>query len=341
MSDSRKKFLSLEKERIKNSNNYRNGQFQNFEKTEVMGYGSFFKILKAFANKPKDTRPVQRLPTSQIDFKSLDENKNAFIWFGHSSYFIQVNRIKILVDPVFSGHASPFPFMVKSFEGSDILTAAELPAIDYLLLTHDHYDHLDFTFVKNIGDKVTKIVCSLGVGKHLVQWGIDPAKITELDWWEQFANGGVSFTAVPARHFSGRGLRRMQSLWSAFVLQCDTHKFFLGGDSGYGTHFRKIAKEFNGFDFAFLEAGQYNELWSTIHMMPEETVQAALELGAKVLVPVHWGKFSLALHSWKDPIERVIKAAENKPLRVCTPKIGELVLMDETFPENNWWRSVV
>ncbi len=327
--------------RIKASPHYQNGSFQNLSKTNAMAEdASFFKTMREFLNKPKDVSPPAVLPSVKLNLKTIKGHAPTVVWFGHSSYLVKINGQTILVDPVFSGNAAPVSCMVRAFKGADVYGVDDLPEIDVLLITHDHYDHLDYKTVKKVAGRVKKVCCSLGVGSHLEHWGYDPAMINELDWWETFKNHGLSFTAVPGRHFSGRGIKRGQSLWSGFVLKSDRYSLFLGGDSGYDSHFKKIGGEFGPFDLAILESGQYNKAWPHIHMMPEQTVQASIDLGAKILLPVHWAKFSLAMHPWTDPIERVIKAAEQLNVELSTPMIGEPLILGEVIPRSSWWKQV-
>jgi L-ascorbate metabolism protein UlaG (beta-lactamase superfamily) len=327
--------------RIRSSANYKNGSFQNLSKTNAMAEdASFFKTLRDFLNKPKNVQPAGTLPSVSTNLKQLKQEQPVVIWFGHSSYFIRIDGVTILADPVFSGNAAPMSFMIKAFKGADVYGVDDLPAIDILLLTHDHYDHLDFKTMKLLKGKVKRVCCSLGVGSHLEHWGFDHKKITELDWWETFNYDHLSLTAAPGRHFSGRGLKRGQSLWSSFILKTKTHNLFLGGDSGYDTHFKTIGEKYGPFDLAILESGQYNASWPNIHMMPEETVRASLDLKAKLLLPVHWGKFSLAMHAWTEPIERVLKSAATLGVKVATPMIGEPLLLGGPVPTQHWWELV-
>lgn len=324
------------------SPNYRNGSFQNLSKTNAMAEdASFFKTLREFLNKPKNVMPPGILPSVATNLKQLGREEAVVIWFGHSSYLLSLCGTTILVDPVFSGNAAPVSFMVRAFKGADVYTADDFPEIDVLLLTHDHYDHLDYKTVLQLKGRVKHVCCSLGVGAHLQHWGFDAARITELDWWEGYEGQEISLTATPGRHFSGRGLKRGQTLWSSFVLQTKDHTLFLGGDSGYDAHFKAIGDKYGPFDLAILEAGQYNVSWPNIHMMPEETVQAALDLNAKALLPVHWGKFSLAMHAWDEPIGRIIKTAATLGLPVATPLIGEPLHIGTPVAENRWWEGVV
>ncbi|HYG14500.1 MAG TPA: MBL fold metallo-hydrolase [Bacteroidia bacterium] len=326
-------------ERIKSSPNFKNGVFQNLSHTPTMAEGTnFFKVLVDFINKPKDAVPAFSLPAVKTDLKIIASDKPVIVWFGHSSYFIRINNKNILVDPVLSGNAAPFSFMVKAFKGVDIYTVDDFPEIDYLILTHDHYDHLDYKTIIKLKNKVKTVCCSLGTGAHLEYWGYDGTLINEFDWWDTKTFGDTTFTAAPARHFSGRGLKRAQSLWVSFILKTGGYSLYLGGDSGYGTHFKEIGSKYGPFDIALLETGQYNTSWPYIHMMPEETVQAGIDLGAKVIMPVHWGKFSLALHGWTEPVERFIKKADELNVKYTTPMIGEPVILDESYPVKQWWK---
>jgi len=322
--------------RIINSPNYRNKIFQNLSPTEVMRKGaSYPKMIRAFLNKPKDTTPAQPVPSIKTDLKNLNDEEPVIVWFGHSSYLLKHKGTVILVDPVFSGHASPFSFSVKAFPGSDVYKAEDMPAIDVLILTHDHFDHLDYKTVMALQPKVKHIYTSLGVASHLKFWGIVENKISEFDWWEtEKIAPHIQLTAAPARHFSGRRFSRGKTLWSSFVLELNGYKIYIGGDSGYDAHFKIIGEKFGSFDVAVLECGQYGKDWPYIHMMPEEVVQAAKDLHAKLLLPVHWAKFSLSLHAWNEPIERLLKAAAGQD--VVTPMIGEAITLNKPYPYK-WW----
>jgi L-ascorbate metabolism protein UlaG (beta-lactamase superfamily) len=325
-------------ERVLNSPNYKNGAFQNINITSVMAENaSYVTLLKDYFNKPSNVKPPKEIPSIKTNLKNLIAKKPTIVWFGHSSYFIKSKETTILIDPVFSGSASPVSFMVKSFEGSNGYQVDDFPAIDILFLSHDHYDHLDFETILKLQPKVHKFYTSLGVGAHLELWGVSPDKIVEFDWWESIkVADDIVITATPARHFSGRGFIRAKSLWSSFVLNIHGYNLFLGGDSGYDTHFKIIGENYGPFDIAMLENGQYNVLWHNIHTLPEETFLAARDLKAKVLMPVHWAKFPLANHAWNEPIKR-LKAVANNEIKLTTPMIGEPVVLDSLYPETVWW----
>ena len=326
-------------EKLKQSPNYKRGAFQNLSPTPMKADDiSYWKMMREFFKKNKEAAPPGLLPSIKTDLNRLTSLNPVIVWFGHSSYLIRIENKNFLIDPAFSGNASPLSFMIKAFPGSNIYKPEDMPAIDYLILTHDHYDHLDFKTLRKLRNKVDKIYCSLGLSSHLRYWGFDGNKITEMDWWETTQlEENISLTAAPARHFSGRGIRRGQTLWSSFILKTKDHNFYLGGDSGYDTHFKEIGNKLGPFDIAILEAGQYNTMWPLIHMMPEETVQAAVDLNAKTLLPVHWGKFTLAMHSWNDPVKRVLDKAKELNMKVHTPKIGQPIVLDDSFQSENWW----
>ena len=328
---------------IKTSPNYGDGQFMNLSHTPPLTEGvGYTRVLKEFFfNKSSRTKPTDILPSVKTDLHSLSADKNVMVWFGHSSYFLQVDGMKILVDPVFSGAASPIKSTTRSFSGSDVYTVEDIPEIDCLFISHDHWDHLDFETVKKLKPKVKKIICGLGVGLHLTHWGFDKNIIVEKDWEEKALDeNGFKVYVTPARHFSGRSFKRNGTLWSSFVLQTSTKKIFIGGDSGYDHHFASIGNAYGPFDLAILECGQYNYNWKYIHMMPEETVQAAIDLKAGKLVPVHWGKFTLAQHAWDEPIIRVTASARQKKLPIFTPMIGEALDLDYPATSKDWWQQV-
>lgn len=329
-------------ERINVSANYKNGVFQNISPTGVLRKGaSYPRMIKEFLNKPKETNPLLPVPSVKTNLNNLNDEDPVVVWFGHSSYLIKHRRTTVLVDPVFSGHASPFSFSIKAFPGSDVYKAGDMPAIDMLIITHDHFDHLDYKTVMALLPKVKHIYTSLGVASHLKYWGVAQDKITEFDWWEsEIIKDNIRLTAAPARHFSGRKFGRGKTLWSSFILELNNYKIYIGGDSGYDDHFKIIGERFGPFDLAVLECGQYGKDWPLIHMMPEETAAAARELRARLLLPVHWAKFSLSLHAWDEPIERVIKAAQDIAQPVATPMIGEPVMLNKNTERVKWWHLV-
>lgn len=329
----------LRQQRVEHSPNYRDGAFQNLSPTQVASKdASYTKMLLEAFNKSESVKPPQKLPSVQTDLKTLSGEKPTIVWFGHSSYLIRSKNLTLLVDPVFSGYASPVSFFGKAFDGADVYPASSFPDIDVIIITHDHYDHLDYKTILELIPKTKLFVTALGVGEHLEYWGVPKDKIVELDWWEEKqVNDSLKFIATPARHFSGRGFQRGKTLWNSYVLQLHGYSIYLGGDSGYDTHFKTIGDKYGPFQIAMLESGQYGKDWPMIHMMPEETVIAAQDLKAEVLLPVHWGKFVLANHDWNEPIQRLMKASKEKGLKVTTPLIGEPITVTEIKPTTEWW----
>lgn len=321
--------------------NYKNGQFQNLISTPALLEGeSMIKVLWKFFGKYADTEPESPIPFVETDLKTLKLDEDVLIWFGHSSYFIQVDGRKFLVDPVFSGNASPARGSVKAFPGSNHYQAEDMPEIDVLFISHDHWDHLDYATIRKLRSKVKTVICGLGVAQHFEYWGWDKNKLIEKNWYESVdLEDGFKVTLAPARHFSGRLLRRNISLWTSFVLQTPEKNLFLGGDSGYGPHFAGIGDQFGPFDLAILECGQYNERWPYIHSLPDEVVKEAQELKAQNFMPVHNSKFKLAQHPWYEPLQQVSSYAEAANIPVTTPKIGEKIDLNHLGKVwEKWWR---
>jgi L-ascorbate metabolism protein UlaG (beta-lactamase superfamily) len=328
-------------QKIKASANYKDGAFKNLSHTPDLTEGStYYSVMKKFLfGKKQRLKPVDAIPSVYTDILYLPAHEDVLVWFGHSSYFMQMDDKKILVDPVLSGAASPMPATTPAFRGTDRYTADDLPDIDYLFISHDHYDHLDHETILQIKPKV---ICGLGMGAHFEHWGYDTDKISEGDWYQEFdLDYGFVVTITPARHFSGRGLLRNKALWVSFVLQTPNHKIYIGGDSGYDTHFADIGKRFGPFDLAILENGQYDQQWKYIHMQPEEVLMAARDLRAARLFPVHSGKFSLANHPWDEPLKRISALAKSANFPILTPMIGEKVMLnDATQKFSEWWVRV-
>ncbi|MFD0941423.1 MBL fold metallo-hydrolase [Pedobacter boryungensis] len=324
--------------KISNLANYKNGAIENQSPTPALPENvSYLMVIREMIKGNVNSIPKHPIPYEIPNFDRSEKLK--LTWFGHSSYLIQVDGLNILVDPVFSKRTSPFQFIgTKNFGGTDFLELEDLPALDIILITHDHYDHLDYNSILKLNDKTTQFVTSLGVGAHLERWGISAEKITELAWGEEISPlANLSFTAAPARHFSGRRFKRNQTVWSSFILKTKNNNIYLGGDSGYDEHFKSIGEKYGPFDLAILECGQYNKMWPLIHMFPEEVAQASIDLKAKNLLPVHWGKFKLALHDWDEPIKRLTKKAAELHVPVLTPKIGETFSLEGNQTTSQWW----
>lgn len=331
-------------ERMKQSPHYKDGVFHNIHHTPSLteGYSMLGVAWNFLFTKYPETTPVDCIPSVKTALDQLDPAEDALVWFGHSSYLMQIGGKKLLIDPVLSGNASPISGTNKCFPGTDTYTVADIPAVDYLIITHDHYDHLDYATVKALQSRVAKVICGLGVGAHLERWGYPAAKIIEKDWNEEVDLGnGMKIYTTPARHFSGRTFKRNVTLWMSMVLQTPNKKIFIGGDSGYDTHFAEIGAKFGPFDLAILENGQYNERWHYIHSLPDEVIKVAQDLQAKKIFPVHSSKFKLANHPWSEPLIKVKENAAKINLPVITPMIGEKVELDnDTQQFKDWWQGL-
>ncbi|HBZ2421605.1 TPA: helix-turn-helix domain-containing protein [Klebsiella pneumoniae] len=263
--------------------------------------------------KRENARPAQPLPLVKTDLATLPLGQDVMVWLGHSSWYLQLAGKRILIDPVFSDYAAPFSFINKAFPGDYPWRAEGMPEIDLLIISHDHYDHLDYATIRALLPKIKRVITPLGVGSHLRYWGMDGALITEADWQQAVpASDELTVHVLPARHFSGRGLKRNQTLWASFLFVTPQQKIYYSGDSGYGPHFKAIGDEFGPVDLAIMENGQYDQDWKYIHMMPDETAQAADDLRARAVLPGHAGRFVLAKHSWDEPYQRLAAASEGR-----------------------------
>ena len=285
--------------------------------------------------------PPKTLPSEKTNLLTLDPKQNCAVWMGHSTIYLQLAERKILLDPVFSPYASPIFFINRAFDGSNIYTADDFPPIDILAITHDHWDHLDYPSVMALKSKVKRVLCPLGVGEYFEQWGFDVDNIIEEDWFSTINLGaGLQAHILPSQHFSGRFLTQNPTLWGAFAFITPNKKIFCSGDGGYSPHFKDIGKNFGGFDYAFMENGQYNLAWHAIHCLPEETAMASVDIGAKKVVPIHSGKFALARHAWNESYNDLIAASADKSYKLLTPKIGELIPFDGDKNFSQWFNEI-
>jgi L-ascorbate metabolism protein UlaG (beta-lactamase superfamily) len=326
---------------IQRSPNYRDGEFRNPIATSLFSkdVGLISVIWSNHFAKNDRLVPNTPVPAIKSDLKALSPQMDAVVWLGHSSWFIQLGGKRILIDPVFSDYAAPFSFMNRAFAGTGIYGVEDMPDIDCLLISHDHWDHLDFSTVTALASKVKRVICPLGVGAYVEQWGYPKEKIHEGDWYDRVALARDCFVHVlPARHYSGRLQTKNQTLWAGFALETPKLRIFFSGDSGYGPHFSEIGAAFKEFDLALLDCGQYDPRWAYIHMTPEEAAVAARDLGARALLPAHVGRFAIANHPWDEPFRRLAEASREQSYALVTPRIGELVAPDDKasrFP--GWW----
>ncbi len=323
---------------IKESSHYNEGVFQNLVETSVdMPSGDMLDVLKEFLVGDESRVPSKPLPTAFSNDAGLADSITKITWYGHSAVLLVIDGKKILFDPMLGSASSPVPFLTKRFPYDSPIPIDDLGYIDFVIISHDHYDHLDMPTIKKIKENVGHFYTALGVESHLISWGIPEDQITSLDWWQTSEQMGLLFVSTPARHFSGRGLTdRNKTQWASWVVKGKKESIYFSGDGGYSDHFKKIGKEYGPFDLAMIECGQYNKRWSEIHLTPEETAQAALDLNAKKAMPIHWGAFNLSLHSWTDPIERVKKAAQRLDVDLIHPVIGRQFSIQES-PRSDWW----
>lgn len=260
---------------------------------------------------------------------ALPLTDNQLVWLGHSSYFMTLDWKRILVDPVLTSEFPVSLMMMKSFPGSDIYSPADIPPIDLLIITHDHYDHLDYGTIRDIKERVGLVIYPLGVGEHLEYWGVDKEKIRELDWNQTATSGPLKIECLPARHFSGRLFKRRNTLWASFMVTLPSGMtVYIGGDSGYGKHYRQIAQRYPTVDYAFLENGQYNEDWRYIHTLPSQQDSVIRDLGAKNVLPVHNSKFALSRHPWHEPIDKIREtAAADTSFHLIDATIGQPIII--------------
>ncbi|WP_228433483.1 MBL fold metallo-hydrolase [Chryseobacterium arthrosphaerae] len=331
-------------QRIRQSELYRKKQFRNISYTPSIAEG--YKMSKVtydffLGKKHPLLKPLKAIPSVHTDLRSIPKNKDVFIWLGHSSYYLQTDGVSFLIDPVLSLYGSPFKYFNKAFNGSDIFKPEDIPDLDYLVITHDHFDHLDYPTVKAIRNRTGVAVIPLGVGAHLERWGYTEDQLIEEEWGAEInLKNNIRIVFTPARHFSGRRIKQNDTLWTSYVLITPSKKIFLGGDSGYDSHFKMIGEKYGPFDYAILENGQYGDAWRYIHAMPEDVIQAAVDIQAKHIIPVHAAKFALALHPWNEPLQKITAFGKEKELDILTPMIGEVVdlnLPDQQFTV--WWED--
>ena len=291
------------------------------------------------------TRPEGLLPESKTplpaDFHVSSDNIK-FVWLGHSTILASIDGKVVLFDPIFSNAASPVSLVVKRFQ-PPVIDLASLPKIDIVVISHDHYDHLDMETIKQLHDRDISFVVPLGLGAHLEHWGVSGQKITELDWWEGTEINGLNLICTPSQHFSGRRgpYKEKRSLWASWLIKSPSQSVYFSGDSGYADHYRQIGERYGSVDLVFMDSGQYNARWRHVHNMPEEAVQAVLDMDGQLLVPIHWGMFTLSMHDWFEPPVRVLAEAARLDVRVLTPLLGQLVDVSD-MPENDeWWEQVV
>ena len=328
--------------------NYRSDHFNgkiflNPVPTSTMQKGSAGKLIKKLFQHHPGRVPITPLGPFSVNEKVIQQRPPDGItvtWLGHSSVLLTVEGRRLLMDPLWYQRVSPFTFMGPKRFFDNPLDLNNLPHIDALLLSHDHYDHLDKSSVLTLAAKNIPVITMLGVGQRLINWGVNKNQVTELDWWQSTPLHHLTITAAPARHFSGRWLSdRNTTLWGSFAIRGDSHNVYFGADSGYYDGFKTIGDKLGPFDFTMLEIGAYGEEWKSIHMGPEAAVQANIDLEGKLLMPIHWGTFNLAFHPWKEPIERFIPKAREKNVPFLAPEPGVTYHIKDGAYDSEWWKD--
>ena len=321
------------------SPHYYDGKFNNLEESSV-STGSFFGTLLDYMVGNSGRSPGETVPTLPYQQTEVEENDVRITWFGHSTILVETHDTTLLFDPVFgSDNLNPLVFGPAPFDYEHTYEVSQLPEIDYVFISHDHYDHLDMSTVQSLDESMFFV--PLGVDEHLKVWEIPSNQIMTFDWYDEATiSEGFDIALTPSQHFSGRGATRDGALWGSWVVQIENHSIFFSGDSGYSKEFVEINNRYGPFDIAICEAGQYNEAWDEIHMYPEQSIQAAIDLNATTMIPIHNTKYILALHEWDDPLERVYHEGKRTGQHVSTPMIGESFVLGEPMKDNPWWREV-
>nr|WP_228530668.1 MULTISPECIES: MBL fold metallo-hydrolase [Myxococcaceae] len=323
--------------RMQHSPHWRDGHFENPEPLVNDVWGSLTTMLQA-SRDVSLSGPVPVVQGTRERFDTPPLTGLRVTWLGHSSTLVELDGYRILTDPVWSERASPLSWVGPRRWFAPPIPLAELPHVDVVVISHDHYDHLDYPTLEAMKDWDTTFVVPLGVGAHLAAWGVPEAHIVELDWWERTRVRGLEIVATPARHASGRtGLDKDRTLWAGYALVGPQHRAFYSGDTGLFPAMRDIGERLGPFDLTLIEVGQYNRAWPDWHIGPEQAVQAHQQLRGRVLLPVHWGLFALAAHGWTEPIERVLAAAHRSGQRVLVPRPGQSVEPAAPPPFERWW----
>ncbi|MEM6288966.1 MAG: MBL fold metallo-hydrolase [Bacteroidota bacterium] len=327
-------------DRIAQSPQYRDGQFQNTIPTVADGVS--FETVWAYLTGGSDHRtPEAALPVAAADVAEAPAGLRV-TWLGHSTLLVEIEGVRVLVDPIWGERASPSPWFGAPRFAPPPLALADLPPLDAVAISHDHYDHLDLPTVRALAASVPRWAVPLGVGAHLEAWGIPAERITEVDWWGEVRLGGVRLVSTPARHFSGRFLARDETLWTGWALVGDSSRVWYSGDTALTPEFAEVGRRLGPFDLTLIEAGAYDAAWADVHLGPEQAVAAhrIVQGGTEgLMVPVHWGMFDLALHGWTEPAERVRAAAAAVGVRTVTPRPGESVT-PASEPAAPWWPSL-
>lgn len=319
------------------------GRFINHVPRQPMGALKTLRVIfNSLFNKPADTRPTRDIPVQSLTrHQLLAAPDNSVFRLGHSTVLLKLNQRFWLTDPVFAERASPVQWAGPKRFHAPPITLDQLPPLAGVILSHNHYDHLDHATILALKDRVEHFVAPLGVGQTLINWGVPAAKVHELDWWQSLDLHGLRLVATPAQHFSGRGLRDGdRTLWASWVMIAASHKVFFSGDTGYHKGFKEIGERFGPFDLTLMETGAYNQAWPDVHMHPEQSLQAHLDVQGRWLMPIHNGTFDLAMHAWHEPLDRIQALAWENNVRIATPQMGQPFYLDYPSPCGAWWLGV-
>lgn len=328
---------------IEHSPQYSGGKFRNVAPMHKQSFGDGVELFWKFMfNKPKNTVPSGTIPVLALTRAQLLAAPDDSVFrLGHSTMLIKLKGAFYMTDPVFSERASPVQWAGPARFHKPPISIEELPPIAAIILSHDHYDHLDHAAVLALAGKTSHFITPLGVGERLIGWGVPAAKVRQLDWWQSTEVNDVKLTATPAQHFSGRPLSdRDTTLWASWVIQHADLKVFFSGDSGYFDGFKQIGDRFGPFDLAMIETGAYDAMWPDVHMQPEQTMQAFIDLKGKTLMPVHNGTFDLGMHRWQEPFDRIFALAKEKAVAITTPLMGERLDIRAPSAGQAWWSAV-
>jgi L-ascorbate metabolism protein UlaG (beta-lactamase superfamily) len=324
---------------------FRDGHFVNVQREASSDLETLGSYLVGQFRGDELRVPPAPIPVVAVDPAALAAPPAAGLrafWIGHASSYVEIDGLRVLIDPIFSDYASPFDIGPQRFHPPPIALAS-LPKIDAVLISHDHYDHLDMATARQLAARGTRFFVPLGVGAHLEAWQVPAAQIHEFEWWQEQRIGDVRFVCTPTRHYSGRRLTDHQAtLWSSWSVLGPAHRFYYSGDTGYSQHFREIGERFGPFDLSFIKIGAYGPgaAWTDIHMTPESAVQAHRDVRGQRMFPVHWSTFNLAFHAWDEPIRRAADAATRQQVELVTPRVGEMVVAGQPFASQPWWEAV-
>jgi L-ascorbate metabolism protein UlaG (beta-lactamase superfamily) len=325
-------------QRMQKSPEYQGERFEDNPKqnTDSSLIKNFQLYQQGIVREPQIQIPVVKIDPASLKVQPAPGLRSS--WFGHASVLSEIDGVRMMTDPVLSERVSPLTFVGPKRFHPPPISLGELSGIDFVVISHDHYDHLDMETVKHLGQQGTHFFVGLGVGAHLERWGVSKEQIHEMDWWDEATFKGLKIVCTPARHYSGRKSMNNSTLWTSWIVKGPEHSIYFSGDTGYAGHFTEIRKKYGPVDMTFMKVGAYGDTWLDIHMNPESAVQAHLDLEAKVMLPVHWATFDLSYHAWDEPILRTLKAAKEKNVEVITPRIGEFYEFGKPFVNVKWYQ---